>query len=199
MSKKCLNKLKPTEVDRRNLWFTSNDTHQVGWNIKIHFFLEVYTILVYSVNLGWKEVSLAGGTSVSCLWCHANHECSQHKNMQKKFVPKAHFKNQGVFVKNYAPRGNKVQKAISSFKVKVKATRSLTLLSFERAALVEYACHIWSLYLSRFKSYSEGFWQQTDIYTNKQTDRQDSNNMPPIYRSGGIILKPQRIDFDKGG
>ena len=30
------------------------------------------------------------------------------------------FINQGVFVKHYAPGGNKVQKAISSFKVKVK-------------------------------------------------------------------------------
>ena len=56
----------------------------------------------------------------------------------------------------YAPGGNKVEKAIFSFKVKVKVTRSLTLVSFERASLVEYACQIWSLYLLRFKSYSEG-------------------------------------------
>ena len=42
----------------------------------------------------------------------------------------------------YAPGGNKVEKAISSFKVKVKVTRSLTLVSFERASLVEYACQI---------------------------------------------------------
>ena len=63
---------------------------------------------------------------------------------------------QGVFVKHYAPGGNKVQKAIFSFNVKVKVTRSLTLLSFERVSLVEYACQIWSLYLLRFKSYSEG-------------------------------------------
>ena len=54
--------------------------------------------------------------------------------------------------------GNKVQKAIFSFKVKVKVTRSLTLVSFERASLVEYACQIWSLYLLllQFKSYSKG-------------------------------------------
>ena len=38
----------------------------------------------------------------------------------------------------YAPGGNKVQKAIFSFKV----TRSLTLVSFERASFVEYACQI---------------------------------------------------------
>ena len=49
-------------------------------------------------------------------------------------------KNQGVFVKHYAPGGNKFQKAILIFKVKVKVTRSLTLVSFERASLVEHAC-----------------------------------------------------------
>ena len=67
-------------------------------------------------------------------------------------------KNQGVFVKHYSmpPGGNKVEKAIFSFKVKVKVTRSLTLVSFERASLVEYACQIWGLYLLRFKSDSEG-------------------------------------------
>ena len=54
----------------------------------------------------------------------------------------------------YAPGSNKVEKAIFSFKVKF--TRSLTLVSFERASLVEYACEIWSIYLLRFKSYSEG-------------------------------------------
>ena len=52
--------------------------------------------------------------------------------------------------------GNKVQEPIFSFKVKVKVTRSLTLVSLERASLVEYACQIWSLYLLQFKSYSEG-------------------------------------------
>ena len=36
----------------------------------------------------------------------------------------------------YDPGGNKVEKAIFSFKVKVKVTRSLTLVSFERASLV---------------------------------------------------------------
>ena len=38
-----------------------------------------------------------------------------------------------VFVKQYAPGDNKVQKTIFSFKVKFKVTRSLTLVSFERA------------------------------------------------------------------
>ena len=54
-------------------------------------------------------------------------------------------KNQGVFVKHYSmpPAASaKTEKAIFSMKVKVKVTRSLTLLSFERASLVEYACQI---------------------------------------------------------
>ena len=49
---------------------------------------------------------------------------------------------QGVFVKHYAPGGNKVQKDIFSFKVKVKVTRSLTLVTIERMSLMEYTCHI---------------------------------------------------------
>ena len=67
-------------------------------------------------------------------------------------------KNQWVFVKHYSmpPAATKLKKAKFSFKVKVKITRSLTLVSFERASLVEYACQIWSLYLLQFKSYSEG-------------------------------------------
>ena len=58
-------------------------------------------------------------------------------------------KNQGVFVKHYSmpPAATKLKKAIFSFKVKVKVTRSLTLVSFERASLVEYACQIKSLSL----------------------------------------------------
>ena len=96
-------------------------------------------------------------------------------------------KNQGGDCETlqYAPGGNKVEKAIYSFKVKVKVTRSLTLVSFERAPLVEYA---WSLYLLRFKCYNEGYsWQQT----NRQTNRQDTdkNNMTPIIRSGGIKIE----------
>ena len=53
-------------------------------------------------------------------------------------------KNQWVFVKHYSmpPAATKSKKAIFSFKVKVKVTRSLTLVSFERASLVKYACKI---------------------------------------------------------
>ena len=58
-----------------------------------------------------------------------------------RFIWNRENKNQGVFVKHYmyALSGNKVQKAIFSFKVKVKVTRSLTLMSVERVS-VEYAC-----------------------------------------------------------
>ena len=45
-----------------------------------------------------------------------------------------------------------------SIKVTVKVTRSLTLVSFERVSLVQYACQIWSFYLFMwFKSYSQGW------------------------------------------
>ena len=44
------------------------------------------------------------------------------------------WKKSRCVVKHYAPGGNKVQKAIYSFKVKVKVTRSLTLVSFERVS-----------------------------------------------------------------
>ena len=63
-----------------------------------------------------------------------------YSNLNWRYFPEK--KNQGVFVKHYAPGGNKVQKAIFNFKVKVKVTRSITLVSFERASLMEYACQI---------------------------------------------------------
>ena len=83
-------------------------------------------------------------------------------------------KNKGVFVKHYGmpPAATKSEKAIFNFKVKVKITRSLTLVSFERASLVEYVCPIWSLYLLQFK-----------------------NNMPPIIRSGGIKMEYWNENF----
>ena len=40
------------------------------------------------------------------------------------------------------PAATKSQKSIFSVKVKVKVTRSLTLMSFERASLDKYACKI---------------------------------------------------------
>ena len=77
-------------------------------------------------------------------------------------------KNQGVFVKHNAPGGNKVQKAIFNFDVKV--TRSLTLVSFERVSVVEYACQIWSLYFLGSKVIAKV--KVDNRQTDKQTDRQ---------------------------
>ena len=53
-------------------------------------------------------------------------------------------KYQGVFVKHYGmpPAATKSKKLFLASKVKVKVTRSLTLVSFERVSLVEYACQI---------------------------------------------------------
>ena len=67
-----------------------------------------------------------------------------HKTLSYLYVSgnKYYIKIQGVLVKRYAPGGNKVQKAVFSFKVKVKVTRSLILVSFERASLVKDACQI---------------------------------------------------------
>ena len=47
-------------------------------------------------------------------------------------------------MKHYSmpPAATQSKKAISSFKVIVKVTRSFTLVSFERVSLVEYACQI---------------------------------------------------------
>ena len=80
----------------------------------------------------------------------------------------------------YAPGGNKVEKVIFSFKVKVKVTRSLTLVSFERASLVEYDAkyEVSISYVLKVASNVK--------VDNRQTNRQDKNNMPPIIRSGGI-------------
>ena len=63
-------------------------------------------------------------------------------------------------MKHYAPpAATKSKKAIFSTVGKVKVTRSLTLMSFEKAPLVENAkkkIQIWNLYLLRFKGYGEG-------------------------------------------
>ena len=63
-------------------------------------------------------------------------------------------------------------------------------LSFERVSLVEYACQIWSLYLLRFKSYSEGqSSQQIGKLTNRETNRQDNKNVPRwFYQSHKTYL-----------
>ena len=70
------------------------------------------------------------------------------------------------------------------FRIKVKVTRSLTLVLFEREAVVDYASQIVSFYLLRFKSYSEVIVDNSK--TDKQTHRQDKNNMTSIIRFEGI-------------
>ena len=92
------------------------------------------------------------------------------------FKKKVKFDNRKIKVclwNTDAPGGNKVKKAIFSFKVKVKVKRSLTLVSFERVSLVEYACQIWSLYLLRLKVIAKVKVdnRQTDKQTDRQTDR----------------------------
>ena len=53
-------------------------------------------------------------------------------------------KKPGVFVKHECPGGNKITKKniFFSIKVTVKFTLPLTLVSFERVLIVEYACQI---------------------------------------------------------
>ena len=76
--------------------------------------------------------------------CRYASQATQKAMCVKNHIPDGNKvkKSQGVFVKHYAPGGNKVQKGIFSFKVRVNITRSLTLVSFERLSLVEYACQI---------------------------------------------------------
>ena len=59
---------------------------------------------------------------------------------------------QDVFVKHYAET-KKVQKPLVLQRLQ---TRSLTLLPFEKALLVEYAYQLCGLYLLQLKSYSKG-------------------------------------------
>ena len=89
----------------------------------------------------------------------------------------------------YAPGGNKVEKAIFSFKVTVKVTRSLTLVSFERASF-------WSMHAKYEVSISYGSKVIAKVKVDNrhwQTDRQDKNNMSPIIQSGGIKIAKSPI------
>ena len=70
-------------------------------------------------------------------------------------------------------------KAILSTKAKVK----VTLGSFKRASLVEYTYEV---------SISCGSKVIANVKVdNRQTDRQDKNNMPLIIRSGGIKIETE--------
>ena len=85
----------------------------------------------------------SGDLNSDCRYSSSSSSASSSDDPKMGFnIQMYQIKNQGVFVNHYAPGGNKVQKAIFSFKVKVKVTRSLTLVSFERVSLVEYACQI---------------------------------------------------------
>ena len=81
----------------------------------------------------------------------------------------------GVFVKHECPRWQQSPKmAIFSIKVPVKVTGPLILVSFERVALVEYACQIWSMYLLVFKSNGQCLGLFCHKVTEPQTDRTKS-------------------------
>ena len=77
--------------------------------------------------------------------------CATHTTCRLKQLNHMHHKgkkSRGVCeTLTMPPAATKSKKAIFSAKVKVKVTKSLTLISFERASLVEYACQIGSLYL----------------------------------------------------
>ena len=82
-------------------------------------------------------------------------------------------KIQGVFVKHYAPGCNKVQKAIFSFKVKIKVTRSLTLVSFEGVCMP----NIKSLTLT-VQKLEPRLKLTTDRQTNRQTRQKQYEYAP---------------------
>ena len=73
----------------------------------------------------------------------------------------------GLFVKHECPWWQRSPKlAIFSINFTVKVTRSVTLVSFERLSLVEYACQLWSLYLLRLK-----FMAKVKVFFLPQSDR----------------------------
>ena len=100
----------------------------------------------------------------------------------------------------YALGGNKVQKAMFSFKVKVNVTRSLTLVSFERVSLVEYACQYevaisyGSKVIAKVKVDNRQTDKQTDRQTNRQTNKQTDRTKTICPRSFDPGLKNKRYD-----
>ena len=86
-----------------------------------------------------------------------------------------------MFVKHYSmpPAATKVEKAIFSFKVKVKITRSLTLMSIWKGmisgsmhAKYEVSISYGSKVIAKVKVDNRQTDKQTDRQTNRQTDRQ---------------------------
>ena len=84
----------------------------------------------------------------------------------------------------YAPGSNRIQKSYFSTKAKIKITRSMTFVSFERASLVELSMH------AKYEvsiSYGSNVIVNVKVdnrQTDRQTERQDKNNMPRIIQPG---------------
>ena len=85
-----------------------------------------------------------------------------------------------MFVKHYAPATAKSENNILSVKVKVNVTRSLTLVSFERASLMEYAYQI-------RKCIDLSPTQNVHV-DNKYIQTERTKNMPRINRCGSIKI-----------
>ena len=81
---------------------------------------------------------------------------------------------QDVFVKRKCPDSHKVRNGYFYYEGPVKVTRSLTLMSIERASFAEYSCQIWSLRLLWFKSYSKGVFFATHNKTGQQELSEDN-------------------------
>ena len=119
-------------------------------------------MMVKSLTCGARGPGFEPGadTSISEIGYLLLPSCDMTERLLKQHNPT---KNQGVFVKHYAPGGNKVQKAIFSFKVKVKVTRTLSFESFER----------WSMHAKYEVSISYGSKVIAKVKVdNRQTDKQ---------------------------
>ena len=91
-----------------------------------------------------------------------------------------------LFVKYNAPcQQQNLKKAIFSIKVKVKVTRSLTWVLFERASLVENAFQIFNFYLLLCKGLTIGKVNVDKRQTDKHA-RQKQYAPLIIIQSGGI-------------
>ena len=88
------------------------------------------------------------------------------------YLQKSTQKNQDVFVKHYAPGSNKVQKAIFSFKVKVKVIIKVIDLGVIWKGVFSGVC------MPKMKSLSvrvQKLKQMLKLTTDKQTDRQTNS------------------------
>ena len=114
-----------------SVWISYKDTNLVLFTVDVWYIHVVGRWADIFIFLPSEEVNSH----------HVHLVLEENSNLDKSCQKK----NQGVFVKHYgtsAPGGNKIQKAIFIFNVKVKVTRSLTLVSFEKDSSAEYACKI---------------------------------------------------------